>query len=91
MRLPKNISEAQRDQHVRFVMRFQQCTGPVMAKGLEDTALYLYHRLIALNEVGGNPEKIWNYNIRIPSTEHREILALPASDANHIHTRHEAK
>jgi (1->4)-alpha-D-glucan 1-alpha-D-glucosylmutase len=57
MRLPENISEAQRNQHVRFVMRFQQCTGPVMAKGLEDTALYLYHRLIALNEVGGNPEK----------------------------------
>ncbi len=55
MRLPEDISEAQRDQHVRFVMRFQQCTGPVMAKGLEDTALYLYHRFVALNEVGGNP------------------------------------
>ncbi len=40
-----------------LAMRFQQLTGPVMAKGLEDTALYRYHRLIALNEVGGNPAR----------------------------------
>jgi (1->4)-alpha-D-glucan 1-alpha-D-glucosylmutase len=38
-----------------FVTRFQQTTGPVMAKGVEDTALYRYFRLSALNEVGGNP------------------------------------
>jgi (1->4)-alpha-D-glucan 1-alpha-D-glucosylmutase len=35
--------------------RFQQYTGPVMAKGLEDTALYRYNRLVALNEVGAHP------------------------------------
>ncbi|MFW5785809.1 MAG: malto-oligosyltrehalose synthase [bacterium] len=38
-----------------FVMRFQQLSGPVMAKGAEDTAFYVYNRLCALNEVGGNP------------------------------------
>jgi (1->4)-alpha-D-glucan 1-alpha-D-glucosylmutase len=38
-----------------FVVRFQQATGPVMAKGVEDTAFYRYFRLSALNEVGGNP------------------------------------
>jgi (1->4)-alpha-D-glucan 1-alpha-D-glucosylmutase len=38
-----------------LVMRFQQVTGPVMAKGVEDTAFYCYNRLIALNEVGGDP------------------------------------
>jgi (1->4)-alpha-D-glucan 1-alpha-D-glucosylmutase len=38
-----------------FVTKFQQCTGPIMAKGVEDTAFYVYHRLIALNEVGGDP------------------------------------
>ncbi|MFW6181551.1 MAG: malto-oligosyltrehalose synthase, partial [Spirochaetota bacterium] len=38
-----------------LVMRFQQFTGPAMAKGGEDTALYRYHRLTALNEVGGEP------------------------------------
>ncbi len=38
-----------------FVTRFQQTTGPVMAKGVEDTAFYRYFRLTALNEVGGDP------------------------------------
>ncbi|MGE5308406.1 MAG: malto-oligosyltrehalose synthase [Deltaproteobacteria bacterium] len=39
-----------------FVMRFQQFTAPIMAKGFEDTALYVYNRLISLNEVGGRPD-----------------------------------
>ena len=39
----------------RFALKLQQFTGPVMAKSLEDTAFYRYHRLIGLNEVGGNP------------------------------------
>ena len=38
-----------------FVVRWQQTTGPVMAKGIEDTAFYRYFRLTALNEVGGDP------------------------------------
>jgi (1->4)-alpha-D-glucan 1-alpha-D-glucosylmutase len=38
-----------------LVARFQQLTGPVMAKGVEDTTFYTYNRLVALNEVGGNP------------------------------------
>ncbi len=38
-----------------FVMRFQQFTGPAMAKGVEDTAFYCYNRLVSLNEVGGDP------------------------------------
>jgi len=41
--------------HEDFIVRFQQTTGPVMAKGVEDTAFYRYFRLSALNEVGGNP------------------------------------
>ena len=40
-----------------FVRRFQQLTGPVTAKGVEDTALYRYHRLLSLNEVGGAPDR----------------------------------
>lgn len=39
----------------RFVVRFQQLTAPVMAKGVEDTALYRYLRLASLNDVGGDP------------------------------------
>jgi (1->4)-alpha-D-glucan 1-alpha-D-glucosylmutase len=38
-------------------LRFQQLTGPVMAKSVEDTAFYRYNRLLALNEVGGNPAR----------------------------------
>jgi (1->4)-alpha-D-glucan 1-alpha-D-glucosylmutase len=41
---------------VAFVRRFQQVTGPVTAKGVEDTAFYVYNRLVSLNEVGGDPE-----------------------------------
>jgi (1->4)-alpha-D-glucan 1-alpha-D-glucosylmutase len=40
----------------RFAARLQQLTGPLMAKSLEDTALYRHHRLLALNEVGGSPQ-----------------------------------
>ncbi|MGB6688517.1 MAG: malto-oligosyltrehalose synthase [Terracidiphilus sp.] len=38
-----------------FLLRFQQFTSPVMAKGVEDTAFYCFNRLIGLNEVGGDP------------------------------------
>jgi (1->4)-alpha-D-glucan 1-alpha-D-glucosylmutase len=40
-----------------FVARFQQLTGPAMAKGVEDTAFYCYGRFVALNEVGGDPAR----------------------------------
>jgi (1->4)-alpha-D-glucan 1-alpha-D-glucosylmutase len=46
-----------RDEMLRFSMRYQQFTAPVVAKGDEDTAFYRYSRLIALNEVGGHPAR----------------------------------
>ncbi len=55
LRFPDGLSEAERAAHVRFVRRFQQCSSPITAKGVEDTVLYIYNRLLALNEVGGNP------------------------------------
>jgi (1->4)-alpha-D-glucan 1-alpha-D-glucosylmutase len=42
---------------VELAMRFQQLTGPVMAKAVEDTAFYCFNRFVALNEVGGDPER----------------------------------
>jgi len=45
----------QREVRLAFVMRWQQFTGPIVAKGLEDTALYVYYPLLSLNEVGGDP------------------------------------
>lgn len=46
---------AYQEQVLTFAMKFQQFTSPVMAKGLEDTSAYIYHRLLSLNEVGGDP------------------------------------
>jgi len=57
MKFPENIDDKEREEHMRFVMKLQQCTSPVMAKGVEDTAFYIYNRLIALNEVGGEPQR----------------------------------
>ena len=45
----------EREAPAEFVTRFQQTTPPIMAKGVEDTAFYRYGRLLALNEVGGDP------------------------------------
>ena len=42
-------------QESEFLLRFQQFTGPVMAKGVEDTAFYCYNRLTSMNEVGNDP------------------------------------
>jgi (1->4)-alpha-D-glucan 1-alpha-D-glucosylmutase len=49
---PHPVDEVAR---LEFVMKFQQCSGPIMAKGVEDTAFYNFNRLVALNEVGGDP------------------------------------
>ncbi len=56
-RFQPNLDVAGRAAHTHFVLKFQQTTGPVMAKGLEDTVFYIYNRLTALNEVGGEPQQ----------------------------------
>jgi len=56
-KFPENLDDAAREAHVQFVLKFQQYTGPVMAKGLEDTVFYIFNRLAALNEVGGEPQQ----------------------------------
>jgi (1->4)-alpha-D-glucan 1-alpha-D-glucosylmutase len=56
-RFPENLDVEARKDHMHFVLKFQQCTGPIMAKGLEDTVFYIYNRLAALNEVGGEPQQ----------------------------------
>src|SRR5262249_33476431 len=50
-------SEAPMCAETYFALRFQQLTGPVMAKAVEDTAFYRYNRFLALNEVGGDPSR----------------------------------
>lgn len=51
-----DVSPSLKPQALAFVTRFQQTTGPLMAKAVEDTEFYRFNRLIALNEVGGEPE-----------------------------------
>ncbi len=53
-----------------LVMRFQQLTGPATAKGVEDTAFYCFHRLVCLNEVGGDPGRFGTD----PATFHRAMI-----------------
>ena len=62
-------------------MKFQQLTGPVMAKGVEDTAFYIYNRLVSLNEVGGEPDRFGVSRRRVPppNAERAAALALRAA------------
>ncbi len=57
LELDKTLPSEDREPWRHFVMRFQQFTGPLMAKGFEDTLLYVYNRLVSLNEVGGAPDE----------------------------------
>lgn len=50
-------AESLREAIAQFAMKFQQFTGPVLAKSTEDTLFYRYHRLVSLNEVGGEPKR----------------------------------
>ena len=61
----EHVRPDQREARLAFVTRWQQFTGSIMAKGLEDTALYIYFPLASLNEVGGNP--------RVSTTDHSDF------------------
>lgn len=50
------LSEEEQRRLAHFAMRFQQFTGPLMAKGFEDTFLYVFNRLVSQNDVGGDPK-----------------------------------
>jgi (1->4)-alpha-D-glucan 1-alpha-D-glucosylmutase len=56
-----------RDAVLRCAMKLQQYSGAVMAKGLEDTAFYRYNRFVALNEVGGQPDR---FGVPLPTFHH---------------------
>lgn len=55
LRHPPNLSASAREAREFFAGRFQQVTSPIMAKGVEDTAFYVYFPLASVNEVGGDP------------------------------------
>jgi (1->4)-alpha-D-glucan 1-alpha-D-glucosylmutase len=57
--LQRFASNADRDGWLTFAGKFQQLTAPVTAKGIEDTAFYIFNRFGSLNEVGGEPSHFW--------------------------------
>jgi len=69
-RYPEHLPMAERQVMLHFAMKLQQITGPVMAKGLEDTVFYVYNRLVALNEVGGEPE---HFGTSVDTFHHRNL------------------
>ena len=77
---------------IATAMHFQQLTGPVMAKAVEDTAFYRYVRLISLNEVGGEPEHFGTspaaFHTVVQQTQRFHPLTMLAS-ATHDHKRGE--
>jgi (1->4)-alpha-D-glucan 1-alpha-D-glucosylmutase len=71
LRYPDTADEASRQDQRAFVQNFQQVTAPVTAKGVEDTAFYRHHRLVSLNEVGGELDRFG-----VPVEDfHRQCLA----------------
>ena len=71
---PDSANDSDRAEQRRFVGKFQQVTSPVMAKGMEDTAFYVYNRLLSLNEVGGNPARFGT----LPEAAHPYLAARQA-------------
>jgi len=69
-RYPEHLPMAERQVMLHFAMKLQQITGPVMAKGLEDTVFYVYNRMVALNEVGGEPEL---FGTSVDTFHHRNL------------------
>ncbi|HEY4378806.1 MAG TPA: malto-oligosyltrehalose synthase [Acidobacteriaceae bacterium] len=74
-------------QEAEFLMRFQQFTPPVMAKGVEDTAFYCYNRLAAMSEVGGDPGSngigvadFHTYHAKMHATRPHTMVTLSTHD-----------
>ena len=76
--------------HDAFVVRFQQTTPPVHAKGVEDTAFYRFNRLLALNEVGGAPGRFTHVGRGVPPLQPRARREVPAPPARDDDPRREA-
>ena len=73
------------------MMKFQQLTGPVMAKGMEDTAFYIYNRLTSLNEVGGEPQRFGTTVAAFHRQNQERLRDWPARHAGDLDARHQAQ
>jgi (1->4)-alpha-D-glucan 1-alpha-D-glucosylmutase len=77
--LPKKeqLSEDEYQRSLHFAMKFQQYTGPVQAKGIEDTSFYRYHVLVSLNEVGGDPQRFGGTAAQFHEANRRRLDGWP--------------
>ena len=86
LRFPEWATEADRQERLDFVRRFQQITGPVTAKGYEDTVLYRFNRLVSLNEVGGDPSRfgtsLAEFHAALAERQRRSPHALSATSTH---------
>jgi (1->4)-alpha-D-glucan 1-alpha-D-glucosylmutase len=71
------LAEPEHAEWVNFIMRLQQYTGPVMAKGVEDSAFYIYNRLVARNEVGCDPSQLGRDLEAFHGFNHRRVARWP--------------
>lgn len=84
---PEGLTKEQMKERADFLLRFQQLTGPVMAKGLEDTACYRHYPLASLCEVGGGPDRrpastaeFHEFNARRQARWNRSLSATTTHD-----------
>jgi (1->4)-alpha-D-glucan 1-alpha-D-glucosylmutase len=90
--LPEQSANYDRREVLRFAMKFQQYTSPVMAKAVEDTAFYRYVRLVSLNEVGGDPRRFGSNVETFHQTNQERAAEHPhamLATATHDHKRGE--
>ena len=71
--------------------RFEQTSGPVMAKGVEDSAYYRWARFVALNEVGGDPARFGSTVEEFHAAQARRLGAQAAGDDDAVDARHQAQ
>jgi (1->4)-alpha-D-glucan 1-alpha-D-glucosylmutase len=75
----QKLPEAEYQSRLRLAMRFQQYTGPLQAKGVEDTAFYRYNVLVSLNEVGGDPQRFGGTPTQFHEANRRRLEQCPFS------------
>ena len=88
---PPQYMAAERSSWVAFVMRWQQFTGRVMAKGVEDTAFYKYNRLVSLNDVGGDPGREGDFDALDEFHRRNERIAADWPDTLNATSTHDTK
>ena len=72
-------------EQLRFALKFQQLTGPVMAKGVEDTTFYVFNRFISANEVGGSAESFGIPHRALAQKQSGAPQALARHHAHYVH------